>query len=482
MLTHAEALERALQFHEAGRLDEAEKAYRAILAREPRHAEALHLLGVARHQQGAHESAIRLIGKAITIEGASARFHNSLGIAYRAAGHFDEADASYRTALALDPNFAEAASNLGNVLHQRGNLADAIDCYRRALAIDARRAEFHNNLGTALFDQGDADTAETSFRRALFLNPQYPDAHFHLGLALLQRGAYAEGWREYEWRWSMASFVSPRREFKRPQWRGEPLGGADILIHVEQGFGDVLQFVRYVPLVAERAGKVLLETPKALMRLLTGIDGVAELVPYGQRPSNDFAWHCPIMSLPLAIGTELGTIPATVPYLGVDDLIAGHWRERIGKTPGIKVGCVLASGRVWKAHYQRSLPTTKLFELAGGSGIALFSLQKENPIGSANPYGVIDLAPDLTDFADTAAAIMALDLVVTVDTSVAHLAGALGKPVWIMLPHVADWRWLTARNDSPWYPSARLFRQMTPGDWTPVVAEVVDELRRFATD
>src|SRR5665213_1627265 len=273
MATLAEALERALQLHERGRLDEAEALYRRILVHAPDHAETLHLLGALAHQRGQHEAAIALIGKSIARDGRAAVAHNSLGVAYHALARLDEATASYRRALALDPRFAEAWSNLGNTLHQQGDFKGAEDSYRRALAIAPETAEIHNNFGTTLYDQGDFKGAEEHYRQALRLRPDYPDAHFHLAGIHLRRGDFAVGWREYEWRWRMKRFVMPARPFKQPQWHGEPLNGARILIHAEQGFGDSLQFIRYVPLVAERGGKVVLEVPRELLRLFAGIAG-----------------------------------------------------------------------------------------------------------------------------------------------------------------------------------------------------------------
>ncbi|HZL60642.1 MAG TPA: tetratricopeptide repeat protein [Stellaceae bacterium] len=477
MATLAEALERALQLHERGRLDEAEALYRRILVHAPDHAETLHLLGALAHQRGQHEAAIALIGKSIARDGRAAVAHNSLGVAYHALARLDEATASYRRALALDPRFAEAWSNLGNTLHQQGDFKGAEDSYRRALAIAPETAEIHNNFGTTLYDQGDFKGAEEHYRQALRLRPDYPDAHFHLAGIHLRRGDFAVGWREYEWRWRMKRFVMPARPFKQPQWHGEPLNGARILIHAEQGFGDSLQFIRYVPLVAERGGKVVLEVPRELLRLFAGIAGAESVVAYGTAPA-DFAWHCPLMSLPFAFGTTLADIPARIPYIGVDPAAVAQWRQRVEARPGLRVGLVWAGRRSWKQHYERAFPAAALVTLTKIAGVSWFSLQK----GAAPPPGtaITDFAPDLADFADTAAAIAALDLIVTIDSAVAHLAGALGKPVWILLPAVADWRWLDERADSPWYPTARLFRQESPLVWDAPLGCLAAELARVA--
>lgn len=351
------------------------------------------------------------------------------------------------------------------------------DGYRRALAIAPETAEIHNNFGTTLYDQGDFKGAEEHYRQALRLRPDYPDAHFHLAGIHLRRGDFAVGWREYEWRWRMKRFVMPSRPFKQPQWHGEPLNGARILIHAEQGFGDSLQFIRYVPLVAERGGKVVLEVPRELLRLFAGIAGAESVVAYGTAPA-DFAWHCPLMSLPFAFGTTLADIPARIPYIGVDSAAVAQWRQRVEARPGLRVGLVWAGRRSWKQHYERALPAAALAALTTIAGVSWFSLQK----GAAAPPGtaIADFAPGLADFADTAAAIAALDLIVTIDSAVAHLAGALGKPVWILLPAVADWRWLDERADSPWYPTARLFRQESPLVWDAPLGCLAVELAQVA--
>jgi Flp pilus assembly protein TadD len=476
MTTLRQTLDEAVQLQESGRADEAAALCQAILAKTPDHADALHLAGVLAYQRGDNDAALAFIDEAIAREPSAANFHNSRGLVHRAQGRLDAAAAAHRRALELAPDFYEAASNLGNALHQQGEIAAAIDCYRRALALAPGHAVLNSNLGTALYDLGDLTGAEDCYRRAIAADPNCADAHFHLGMIRLHRGDYAEGWREYEWRWRAQSFRVARRNFGVPQWRGEDLNGARILLHVEQGFGDALQFVRYAPLVAARGGRVILGAPDPLRRLFAGIPGIERVVgKSGATP--DFAWHAPLMSLPLAFGTELASVPAAIPYLGVDAAIAEHWRERIG-TGGksLRVGVVWAGQQSWKSHYVRALPVEALAPLAAVPGVEFFSLQKN----AAAPLSwARDLALELGDFADTAGAIGALDLVITVDTAVAHLAGALGKPVWIMLQRVSDWRWLESRDDSPWYPSARLFRQTVAGEWAGPIERVAAALRQL---
>ena len=470
-----QALERALRLHESGRLAEAETIYRQILRAAPDHAETLHLLGALAHQRGRDAEAAELVARAVARKGDMPIFHNTLGIAYRALNRLDEAEAAYRRALALDPNFAEAHGNLGNLLHRKGDLDAAIEYQRRARDLEPGRAEFHSNLGTSLYDRGEFAAAEDCYRRAIALKPDYADAHFHLGVVRLHRGDFAEGWREYEWRWRASTFEQARRDFKQPQWRGEELKGARILLYPEQGFGDTLQFVRYAKLVAARGGRVWLESPPELLRLLSRIAGAERVFAAGTAPA-DFAWQCPLLSLPFAFGTELTTVPAAIPYLAAEPEAVARWRQRLASRPDLRVGLTWAGRRTHRRDRARSLPPEALAPLAGIQGAAFYALQKE----AASPLAwAEDLAPRLGDFADTAAAISALDLVVTADTAVAHLAGALGKPVFILLPWVSDWRWLEARADSPWYPTARLFRQRTPGGWDRVVTEVMQAIGQF---
>lgn len=475
MTTLDQAFERALRLHESGKLDEAETLYRKILQRAPNQAETLHLLGALAHQRGRDDEAVDLVTRAITRKSDMAIFHNTLGIAYRALNRHEQAEVAYRRALAINPNFAEALSNLGNLLQRKGALDAAVEFQSRARDLEPGRAEFHSNLGTSLYDRGELAAAENCYRRALALKPDYADAHFHLGVVRLHRGDFAEGWREYEWRWRASTFEQARRDFKQPQWRGEELKGARILLYSEQGFGDTIQFVRYVKLVAARGGRVWLESPPELLRLFSRIEGAERVFATGTAPA-DYTWRCPLMSLPYALGTELATVPAEIPYLAADPEATTRWRDRLASCPGLRVGLTWAGRRTHRRDRARSLSPEVLAPLTGIKGAVFHSLQKE---GASPLAWAEDLAPSIGDFADTAAAISALDLVVTADTAVAHLAGALGKPVLILLPWVCDWRWFEMRTDSPWYPTARLFRQRTSDSWDGVVTGVVQAIGQF---
>ena len=446
-LTSPESFADALKEYEVGRLPEAQALCRQILAVEPQHADALHLLGLIASDARQYRIAIGFFNKAIALDGSNASFHNSLGRAYRRFGRFDEAAQSQRRALALDPGFADALSDLGSVFYRRGDPVASIEYFRRALAID----------------------------------PLHVKSHVRLARAALITGDFATGLREYEWRWLTANFPS-QNSLLQGRWRGDPLDGAQILLQSDQGFGDTLQFVRFAPLVSARGGRAVLEVQPELHRLLSHLPGVEEVIPLGAERPN-FAWRCPLMILPHIFRTELETIPKQIPYIGVDPTEAQAWAMRLnGSAP--RVGLVWAGDPNQTLDHFRSLhQLSRLAPFAAVDGVTFFSLQKGAAATQAvsPPVGMrlVDLSPHLHDFADTAAAIMALDLIITTDTSVAHLAGALGKPVWILLQYAADWIWLLDREDSPWYPTARLFRQPAPGAWSPVIERVVGELRRL---
>jgi Flp pilus assembly protein TadD len=473
----AELFAAAVQCHQAGQLDKAKARCEEILAIQPLHADALHLLGTIAHKLGDTDSAIPLIRRAITIGGAP-RFHYDLGEILYSRGDYAGAGTSFEAAARLAPNLPRPIASFGNALFQQGEIEAAVAAYRQALAVHWNLPGTHANLGLALTDLGRFDEAIEHCRQAIALNPDLADGHNNLGLALLMRSEFVEGWIHHEWR----TLAGPGRgmpRFKRPRWRGAPLNGARILLHAEQGVGDTLQFVRYVPLVAARGGRVVLEVQPALKRLIESVEGAEQIIGAGE-PVPDVVEHCPLLSLPLAFGTEISTIPAKVPYLQPTAADVESWRERIAGRPGFRVGLVWGGQPQHRRDRFRSIPLALLAPLAKVDSAVYFSLQKGPPAAqiSNSPPGLVlhDIAPDLNDFADTAAAIAALDLVITVDTSVAHVAGALGKPVWILLTHVPDWRWLIGRDDSPWYPSARLFRQPAPGAWTPVIERVAEEL------
>jgi tetratricopeptide (TPR) repeat protein len=518
------ALIEAVRRHQAGDLDAAADACARILSVDPRHPDALHLAGVIAHQRGDDARARALIGKAIKLSPRNASYHNTLGVALLGMDQGAAAAAAFRRALALDCSYAEAHNNLGNVLMRDRLAAEAEHCYRRALAARPGYPVAHNNLGSALRAQGRLDAAAAAYRealalapgyvgaicnlgrvlheqaryedalrhfdRALALDPDHAESHANRAIVLLLLGRFEEGWREYEWRWRVKSFAATGfagepRDFGKPAWDGTNLAGRRILVHAEQGQGSAIQFVRYVPLVAARGGRLILECQRPLARLFAGLvtaSGGALVINGEAFPAFDV--QAPLMSLPRILGTGLATIPAKVPYLGVDPALSEEWERRLAPWPRPRVGLVWAGNPRHENDANRSMPVTALAPLLpqdeGDERIALFSLQVGASATDRAWLGstpVHDLAPDLGDFADTAAVLGHLDLVISVDTAVAHLAGALGRPVWLLLPFVPEWRWMLEREDSPWYPTMRLFRQTAPGDWGALMARVAAALR-----
>ncbi|HEV3426088.1 MAG TPA: tetratricopeptide repeat protein [Paraburkholderia sp.] len=608
--------ESAYAAHRDGRLDDAERGYRATLDIDPAHVDALHLLGVLRHQLGQHAEAAALVGRAADLrpqdaalqlnlgnalkalgqlDGAIERFRNALtlaptfalahynlGNAYAAAGRHEDAADAFQKSLRLQPANASSHNNLGNALHALGRHEEAIASFQRALELHPGHAGAHNNLGMALNALGKADEAVAQFRAAisaqprfvaahfnlantldatgqhagalgafevvLALQPQFPPALFGLGnalaamgrhrealprfervvgldpqfalawlslgtahhalgaheaavrafdqalrlrpdlasahmnraLAWLTLGDFARGLPEYEWR---LKTVAQRAPQTLPRWNGEPIETRTLFVHAEQGFGDTLQFVRFAPLAAQRAARVVLEVQPQLVPILApaALEWRVTLIAQGApRPQADL--QCPLLSLPLALGTTVDTIPARTPYLSVPPTYGRKWRGSIGGHAKRKIGLAW-SGRV-QQHENRTMPLAELEPLFALDGIDWIVLQ---PNLSAAECATLDAHPRagsihrfdrrVGDFADTAAIIERLDAVVSIDTSIAHLTGALRKPLWLMLPFAADWRWFTDEPRSAWYPGARLVRQPQPGAWADVVANVARELR-----
>jgi tetratricopeptide (TPR) repeat protein len=499
MATIPQALAIAIQHHQAGRLQAAEQIYRQILAADPNHADAWHLLGVANAQAGNHERAVEYICRALALKPDWAEAQLNLGNASMAQGKLDEAVAAYRRALELRPDFVEAHNNLGNLLKEQGKLDQAAACYRRALELKPDFVEAHNNHANLLKEQGDLDEAVACYRRVLELKPDFAEAHNNLGVALkgqrkldqalacyrralelkpdfadagwnhaflsLLGGDFQRGWAEYHWLWKTEPFA--RREFSQALWDGQPLDGRTILLHAEHGLGDAIQFIRYAPLVKQRGGTVIVQCPKLLLSLLTGCAGIERLVGRAD-PLPAFDVQAPLESLPAIFRTALEDIPAAVPYLFAEPDRVQRWRRELGGG-GFKIGIAWQGNRRFRSDRDRSIPLSCFEPLASLPGARLFSLQKGAAVEQlhdlAGRFPVTELSSRLDDFTDTAAVMMNLDLVVTSDTVIAHLAGALGVPVWVALSLVPDWRWLLDRSDSPWYPTMRLFRQDRRGDW-----------------
>lgn len=462
---------RGLALQRLDRPTEAVEAHREACRLLPRSAVARSNLGGACLALERYEEAEAVCRKALLLAPMMADAHVNLGLALGKLGRLAEAEAALRRAAGLAPH-GDAHYNLGCVLLDANRPVEAVAVLQTAIAVRPDFAAAHNNLGTALRQDNRVGEAEATFRQALALDPASAEAHFNLALALLVGGDLSAGWPEYEWRWRMKAVHTVGIPRARPRWSGGRLDGRTILLHAEQGLGDTIQFLRYVPRVAALGGRVVLEVQPELVPLLAGFPGVAQVVARGERCDCDC--HCPLLSLAGVFATTLETIPAPIPYIMPDPRRAEAWVARLAPWPRPRVGLVWAGSPDNRNDRNRSLPFNHLDALLAVPGPTWLSLQKgrEAPAGSK----MVDLAPDLTDFAETAAALAHVDLVVTVDTSVAHLAGAIGVPTWILLPHAPDWRWLLAREDTPWYPSARLFRQRTPGDWTGVIDRVVAEV------
>jgi tetratricopeptide (TPR) repeat protein len=455
----------------------------AFLSRHPRY---WNELGRGFAARGRYEEALECYDRALAIRGDIPQIWTNRGRALRNLVRLDEAETSLREALRLKPDFANAHCELGNVLNYLGRFEEAEATVRTALCLQPEDALAHSKLGGILYHLGRPTEAEASYRAALRLEPEIPGWHRSLGFALLLAGRLGEGWNELEWRWRVEERTV--RRFSAPYWNGEAIGDRIILLFAEWGHGDTLQFCRYVPQIAAGAGRTVLAVQPALVRLLSRLPGVSEIIALGCPPPSYDLW-CGFVTLPHVAGTTLETIPATTPYLTADPADVAHWRDRVADVTGLRVGLCWAGergpdlGKIAEDR-RRSISLDTLSPLGEISGVQFFSLQKGRPAAEVArpPHGMEmhDFTEDLHDFADTAALIENLDLVISVDTAVVHLVGALGKPVWLLNRFDTCWRWLENRDDSPWYPSLRQFRQPTPGDWHSVVNRVRDALHRLA--
>jgi len=464
---------------QVGRNDLAIEYISQALRLKPDYAEAHYNLANALLRQGKLTEAVASYQQTLHLKPDYAGAHNNLASAFRRQGKLTEAVASYQEALRLKPDYAEAHSNLGVALAAQGRLTEAVASYQQALRLKPDYAEAHCNLGLALVDQGKLTEAVASYQQALRLKPDYAEAHINLAHVWFLWGDFERAWPEYEWRWKLRGLSSP--SFCQPLWDGSSLQGQTILLFAEQGLGDTLQFIRYAPLVQQHGATVIVQCQGPLLRLLATCAGIDRLVLAGTALP-PFDVQAPLLSLPRIFRSTLATIPANIPYLCADPELRAHWQQQLSGVRGFKVGIAWQGNPEHKRDRWRSVPLLAFEPLAGVLGVRLVSLQKgpgrEQLPDLANRLGVLDLADRLEDFADTAAVMRSLDLVITVDTAVAHLAGALGIPVWVALSLFPDWRWLLEREDSPWYPSMRLFRQSAWGDWAGVFERLTEALRQ----
>jgi tetratricopeptide (TPR) repeat protein len=477
--------------HELKRFGEALASCERALALRADVAEVHAIRGNALFGLQHYEEALGSYDRALALRPAMAEAYYNRGNALHELRRFDTALASYDRALALRPDYAEAHYNRGNALHLLQRFDAALASYESALALRPAYVEAIANRGATLHDLKRYQEALASYQSALTLRPDFADAHYNDGICRLLLGDFDRGWRKHEWRWETAQLRNAKRNFAQPLWLGsQEIDGKTILLHAEQGLGDTIQFCRYAPLLAARGAQVILEVQKPLRDLMKTLGAAMQIVVRGDSLPK-FDLHCPLLSLPLACATRLETIPSATPYLAARDSQTRAWRERLGRHERPRIGLVWAGNPrkelpgANRIDSQRSIVVDQLAPLFQLTGCDFFSLQKgDDAVRTlrASPLrdAIVDWTDDLHDFSDTAALIENLDLVISVDTSVAHLAGALGKPFWLLNRYNTCWRWLADRDDSPWYPTARLFRQDATRQWPAVIARVTAALQDYA--
>ena len=476
------------------RQEEALACFEKALALRPDIADAYYNRGNALRELKRLDEALASYDKALALRPDCAEAYNNRGNVLLNLKRLDEALADFDRALALRPDIADAYYNRGNTLRELKRLDEALADYNRALALKPECADALCNRGIALQELSHLDAAIADYDRAIAIKPDFADAYLNKSLALLLGGDFGKGWELYEWRWFIAKTALKQSLIYRPLWLGvESLKDKTILLHSEQGMGDTIQFCRYATLVAQLGATVLLEVQPPLLELLKGLDGVCQVVAEGETLP-PFDYHCPLMSLPLAFRTTIGTIPADIPYLKADPRKAAYWHTKLSAHTKPRVGLVWSGGfrpnqpEVWVINERRNIPL-ELISRINSPEFDFYSLQKGEPAESEllrrkqevwPETNFFNFAQELNDFSDTAALIENLDLVLCVDTSTAHLAAAMGKPVWILNRFDSCWRWLLDRDDSPWYPTAKLYRQQRMGDWESVLDQVKTDLSKLA--
>jgi tetratricopeptide (TPR) repeat protein len=464
---------------ELGRFEDALRSYDLLLAVDPVNVDALNASGKLLRHLGRNDAAVACYDRVLAINSESLIALNDRGIVLIEMGRYHEALANFERALAIKPDFVEALNNRGNVLEKLTRYDDALISYDRALAIRPDDFGTLDNRAIALAKLGRFEESLESEDAAQKVRPDFARAHVHEGITRLRMGDFERGFRKYEWRWIDDAPEGPRRKFLQPLWMGKAdLSGRSVLLHFEQGLGDAIQFVRYAPLVAAKGANVLLEVPAILAPLMAGLRGVSRIVIQGESPpQTDF--HCPLLSLPLAFDTVLETIPASIPYLSVDQQAAAAWRARLSKGSERLVGLCWRGSPGYKYDHERSIRFADVAPLLTVPGIRFVSLLKELTDEERQLADALPLVHLGEDFKSTAEMIAALDLVISVDTAWAHWAGAIGKPFWALLSFAPHWVWMMERGDSPWYPTARLFRQPKIGDWKGVIRNVKKELAKW---
>jgi len=515
-------INRGLAYQELKQYPKALADYAEAIALRPEFAEAHNNHDIALHKLKQYQAAVLGFDRAIALKPDYAAAYNNRGMSLLELNRFAEARANFEQAITLIPDYGFAYCNLGNALlnlyqaqssprdrnllnsalanldksialqpddadahNNRGNVLkelqrypESLAAYQQAIALKTDFADAYSNQGILLMQLKQFDQALACLDHAIALNPENSEANWNKALLHILLGDYRQGWQLYEWRWQSLQ-KHQIRNFTQPLWLGEqPIRDQTILIHPEQGLGDFIQFCRYLPILENLGAKVILETPPSLFPLLNTLKGDHRLIKEGE-PLPAFDWQCPIMSLPLAFKTTLETIPAGIPYLYADNRLVKIRQEKLGKKIKFRVGLVWSGSTHHQGDGQRSLQLEQLADLLS-LPLEFHALQREirrQDAADLHRFKQLQVHQhELTDFAETAALVAAMDLVISVDTSVAHLAGAMAKPVWIMLPYAPDYRWLLDRTDSPWYPTATLFRQPAEGDWSTVMSQVVNKL------
>lgn len=469
----------ATMLENAGRPADAETSYRAVLERQPDHADGAYNLARLLHKREAIPDSIPFYRRALAVRPDFVNALMNLGSALGRLGQFEEATRYLARAQALAPDNLQVTALQGLLAVDRGDLASAtaiLDRLSRA-RLDPLLAD---RLGTLARNSGRLEQAIAYFERLLAMDPANIDARLTISLMRLTLGRFAEGWPDYRARWSIGRHAGLARRYPAPAWAGENFAGRTLLVYPEQGLGDIIQFARYLPLVAARGGRVLFECPPALAGLFEPFHEDITIVPQGSvLPAHDLA--VPLLDLPILFETTLAAIPPRLPNVAAKPERIGRWAPRLKGLPGLRVGLVWRGNPGFTNDRNRSMTLAQLRPLIEGSPASFVSLQKGAAVGEIAANGwqdrILDLGSALEDFADTAAVLAGLDLVISVDTAVAHLAGSLDRPVWIFVPFVPDWRWMLGRSDTPWYRSARLFRQTRPGDWTAPLSDMLAALK-----
>jgi len=464
-----------------GNYDEAIINYKKALEINPELSDIYKNVAYLFRDKGMLNEAIIFFKKALEYYPGIADIHNNLGLALNDIGEIDEAIGYLRNAIKINPGNPEFYNNLGVILRGKGLFDEAIGCFTQALMLNNRFLEAYNNIAVSLREKGHIEEAIYFLRKALDINPDFASAHWNLALIFLLTGNYSEGWKEYKWFWKLKD--TNNFNFSKPLWDGFNIDGKTLLVYAEQGYGDTIQFSRYIPFITEAGAEVILLCQEELKELFSNLRNLKQVITFGENlPHFDF--YCSILMLPAIFQTTIENIPANVPYIFTEQSLINEWRKRLNNNNStFKIGLVWSSGHRNSTLQFRSSSLESFSMLSSIKGVEFYSLQKgisnEEVINFHQKMKIHDFTNNIFNFNDTAALIMNLDLIISVDTSVAHLAGALGKPVWVLLPSVPDWRWMLNREDSPWYPSMRLFRQTKHGDWDTVIKNVRDAILDF---